>query len=348
MSRKRFLKKLAAILAVALLVFGPMQIVQAKLDCGPSTNKSDALPRTAAIGTNPAGTGAHAIASALAAVASRATPIGAKVQPYNGPNAWMPLLESGELEMGIINILDSHMAATGTGNYKSAYPSVRVISGGVFPFTAGLIVRDKSDVKQIADLKGKRMAWDYGGHAINQTWQNAVMEAGGLKASDIVQVRVSNLNDGIRNVPEGKVDASFTAVGIGIVEEANAMEPIRFLSVPNTEAANKILGRYGASVVKSDQATGIKGDTYVIGYPLQLVSSAKVSDKTVATLLKAWWDNLAELQTIHPLLKRWTKDTQALTNFTVPYHSGAVRFYKEVGLWTAKHEARTKEICGQK
>jgi TRAP transporter TAXI family solute receptor len=317
----------------------------AKLDCGPTANKSDALPRTAAIGTNPAGTGAHAIASALAAVASRATPIATKVQPYNGPNAWMPLLEGGEIEMGIINILDSHMAATGTGNYKSAYSSVRVISGGVFPFTAGLIVRDRSDIKQIGDLKGKRVAWDYGGHAINQTWQNAVMEAGGVKPSEVTQVRVSNLNDGVRNVPEGKVDAAFTAVGIGVVEEANAMEAVRFLSLPNTDAANKILSRYGASVVKAEPAAGIKGDTYVIGYPLQLVSSTKVSDKTVATLLKAWWDHLAEFQTIHPLLKRWTKETQALTNFTVPYHSGAVRFYKEIGLWTAKHEARTKEIC---
>jgi TRAP transporter TAXI family solute receptor len=345
MQSRTVMKRVAALAALTFFFAGQISVVQAKLDCRPATNKSEALPRTAAIGTNPAGTGAHAIASALAAVASKGTPIATKVQPYNGPNAWMPLLESGEIEMGIINILDSHMAATGSGNYKSAYPSVRVISGGVFPFTAGLIVRDKSDIKQISDLKGKRLAWDYGGHAINQTWQNAVMEAGGLKSSDVVQVRVSNLNDGIRNVPERKVDASFTAVGIGVVEEANAMEPIRFLSVPNTDGANKILGRYGASVVKSAPATGIKGDTYVIGYPLQLVSSAKVSDKAIATLLKAWWDNLAEIQSIHPLLKRWTKETQALTNFTVPYHSGAVRFYKEVGIWTAKHDARTKEIC---
>lgn len=338
-------KRYLALAALIFFLVGQAPLANGKLNCGPTANRTDALPRTAAIGTNPAGTGAHAIASALAAVASKATPIAVKVQPYNGPNAWMPLLESGEIEMGIINILDSYMAATGTGNYKTAYPSIRVISGGVFPFTAGLIVRDKLDVKQIADLKGKRLAWDYGGHAINQTWQNAVMEAGGLKPSDVVQVKVSNLNDGVRAVPEGKVDAAFTAVGIGVVEEANAMEPIRFVSVPNTDAANKILARYGAAVVKADPATGIKGDTYVIGYPLQLVSSTKVSDKAVATLLKAWWDHLAELQTIHPLLKRWTKDSQALTNFTVPYHAGAVRFYKEVGIWTAKHEARAKEIC---
>ena len=346
MVQKNPFRKIGALAAVAWLFAAQAPFAQAKLDCAPASAKGDALPRTVAIGTNPAGTGAHAIASALAAVASKTTPIAAKVQPYNGPNAWMPLLENGEIEMGIINILDSHMAATGTGNYKAAYPSVRVISGGVFPFTAGLIVRDKSDIKQVSDLKGKRVAWDYGGHAINQTWQNAVMETGGVKPAEVSQVRVSNLNDGVRNVPEGKVDAAFTAVGIGVVEEANAMEPIRFLSMPHTDAANKILGRYGASVVKSEAGTGIKGETYVIGYPLQLVSSAKVSDKAIATLLKAWWDNMAELQTIHPLLKRWTKETQALTNFTVPYHSGAVRFYKEVGIWTTKHDARIKEICG--
>lgn len=346
MVQKKPFQRITALAAVALFFAAQAPFAQAKLDCGPTVNKNIQLPRTIAIGTNPAGTGAHAIASALAAVASKTTQVSAKVQPYNGPNAWMPLLESSEIEFGIINILDANMAATGTGNYKKAYPSIRVVAGGVFPFTAGLIVRDKSDIKQMSDLKGKRVAWDYGGHAINQTWQNAVMEAGGLKPTDVTQVRVSNLNDGVRAVPEGKVDAAFTAVGIGVVEEANAMEPVRFLSMPNTAAANKILNRYGASVVKSETAAGVKGDTYVIGYPLHLASMTNVSDKTVYTMLKTWWDNLAELQTMHPLFKKWPKEYQALTNFTVPYHAGAIQFYREAKVWTAKHDARMKEICG--
>ncbi|MGH7796490.1 MAG: TAXI family TRAP transporter solute-binding subunit [Candidatus Binatia bacterium] len=318
----------------------------AQLACGPVANKSDALPRTIAIGTNPAGTGAHALGSGLASVVSKATSVTGKVQPYSGPNAWMTLMDNGELEFGIINILDVKMAATGTGNYKKAYPSVRVAMAGVFPFYAGLLVRDKSDIKRVRDLKGKRMAWDFGGHAINQTWVLAMLETDGLKSSDIVQVRVSNLNDGVRAVAEGKVDASISALGIGLNEEVNAMEPIRFLSLPSTEAANKVLAPYGASIVKSAKGTGIKGDTYLIGYPLHLVSSTKVSEKAVYTLVKAWWDNLGELETLHPLFKRWKKEHQAITNFTVPYHPGAVKFYKEVGAWTSKHDARMKEICG--
>jgi TRAP-type uncharacterized transport system substrate-binding protein len=168
-----------------------------------------------------------------------------------------------------------------------------------------------------------------------------------VKSTDVSQVRVSNLNDGVRAVPEGKVDAAFTAVGIGVVEEANAMEPVRFLSMPNTAAANKILNRYGASVVKSEPAAGVKGDTYVIGYPLHLASMVNVSDKTVYTMLKAWWEHLAELETIHPLFKRWKKEDQALGNFTVPYHAGAIQFYKEVKVWGAKQEARLRAICGK-
>ena len=348
MTKKNFTRKISLTLALAMMLcpIGSIHDVSwAKLNCGPTTNTGTALPRTVAIASNLPGTGAHALASGLSAVGSKVTAISAKVQPYNGPNAWMPLLEDGEIEFGIINILDANMAATGTGNYKKAYPTIRVVAGGVFPFTGSIMVRDKAEIKTAADLKGKRMAWDFGGHAITQTWQQAAMEVLGLKAADVQQVRFSNLNDAIRAVPEGKVDATFAAIGIGINEEANAMEPIRFLSLPDDVASNKILAKYGASIVKQEPTAGIRSETRVIGYPLHLASSTKVSDKTVATLLKAWWDNIDELQTIHPQFKKWTKDVQAITNFTVPYHSGAVRFYKEVGVWGAKHDARTKEIC---
>ena len=248
MGRKNFIRMISRSLAMAM-VFCPLGTFRGSRR-GEARLQSDGQHqhRVAAHGGDRvqfAGTGAHALASGLSAVASKVTTMSAKVQPYNGPNAWMPLLEAGEIEFGIINILDANMAATGTGNYKKAYPMIRIVAGGVFPFTGSIMVRDKSEIKTGADLKGKRMAWDFGGHAITQTWQNAAMEVLGVKPSDVTQVRFSNLNDAIRGVPEGKVDATFAAIGIGINEEANAMEPIRFLSLPNTAASNKILAKYG-------------------------------------------------------------------------------------------------------
>lgn len=345
---KQWARFIARYIIALLLVPQALLIdfANAKINCGPVVNKSNELPRSAAIGTSPAGTGAFSLGSGLAAVASKVTTIVAKVQPHAGPNTFVPLLESGELEFGIVNILDAHMAMTGTGTYSKAYPSLRVLTGGVFPFTGGIMVRDKSDIKQVSDLKGKRLAWDFGGHAVIQALLNAALETGGLKPSDIAQVRLTTSNDGIRGVADGKVDATYASLGTAINEEANAQEAVRFLNIPNTDANNKILGKLGASVVKADPATGIRGDTHIVGYPLHLLTTTKVNERTVSAMLKAWWDNYAELQTIHPLFKQFTKDVQAITNFTIPYHSGSVKFYKEVGVWTAKHDARTKEICG--
>ena len=78
MEEKHFFKRILAAAVIALLLIPPAQLIgiaEAKLDCGPVTNKGNDLPRTAAIGTNPAGTGAHASASGLAAVASKTTPV---------------------------------------------------------------------------------------------------------------------------------------------------------------------------------------------------------------------------------------------------------------------------------
>ncbi len=331
---------------LAWLVFFHVEpAIAARVDCGPVSNTSADLPRTTTIGTNPAGTGAHAVGTALAAVGSNHSPISVRVQPHSGPNAWISLLQNGELEFGIINTIDSYMAMTGTGNFEKSSPAIRVVSGGVFPFFTGIFVRDRSDIKELKDLRGKRVAWDYGGHAVNQTFLSAALEIAGIKPNEVIQVRVSTMADGAQGVTEGRVDATNTGVGIAIDEEANAREPIRFLSVPNTEAANKILAKVGASVAKAPASAGVKEGNYMIGYPLTLASSTRLSERTVYTLVKAWWENLGEIQPKHPLLRRWTKETQAITNFTVPYHPGAIKFYKEVGAWTAKHEAQSKAIC---
>ena len=123
-------------LFLSACAWGSAIAADAKLQCNLPTDQSANLPRTVAIASNLPGTGAHSMASGLSAVASKVTPIAAKVQPYNGPNAWMPLLESGEVEFGFINILDAHMAATGTGNYRRLIQLFASLRAAFFPSPA--------------------------------------------------------------------------------------------------------------------------------------------------------------------------------------------------------------------
>jgi TRAP-type uncharacterized transport system substrate-binding protein len=61
------------------------------------------MPKSAVIGTNTPGTVFYALASGLAKVASEAGPVQTSVQPYTGTSTFLPLLNSGELDFGIVN-----------------------------------------------------------------------------------------------------------------------------------------------------------------------------------------------------------------------------------------------------
>jgi len=68
MKRVHFVLRISLALNFLLLINLPFHgRAWAKVDCGPVTNTSSDLPRTVAIASNLAGTGAHALASGLAA-----------------------------------------------------------------------------------------------------------------------------------------------------------------------------------------------------------------------------------------------------------------------------------------
>ena len=86
---------LTTILAVALAIAAAVQAQQ--------------LPRSVTIGSNPAGSLFYSLASGIAKVISQSTPIQAQVQPYAGTSTFVPLFDSGELDLGVVNGVDMGM-----------------------------------------------------------------------------------------------------------------------------------------------------------------------------------------------------------------------------------------------
>src|SRR5687767_15984164 len=71
------------------------------------------LPASTTIGANPAGSLFYSVASGLAKVISEAGPMQSVVQPYTGSSTFLPLLDNGELDFGIINAVDMGLAYQG-------------------------------------------------------------------------------------------------------------------------------------------------------------------------------------------------------------------------------------------
>ncbi|MEE8434472.1 MAG: hypothetical protein V3S64_06755, partial [bacterium] len=85
------------------------------------------MPRGFGIGTDPQGSIFYAAGSALGKVLSNHLPVPARVQPFAGTTIVLPLINNGELELGVNDPNDSRMAYRGLKPFLPS-PKLRLAS----------------------------------------------------------------------------------------------------------------------------------------------------------------------------------------------------------------------------
>ena len=88
-------------------------------------------------------------------------------------------------------------------------------------------------------------------------------------------------------------------------------------------------------IVKSKIPKGLYGvvdkDLHAPGFLQQLIVDANLSDELVYRLTKLWWERIKEIHEIAPSLDQ--ADVRlAMEGATLPFHPGALRYYKEIGV----------------
>jgi TRAP transporter TAXI family solute receptor len=331
---------LAANLAMTLLIGGAARAQQP--------------PKSVTIGTNPAGTVFYALGGGMASVISGAAPFQAVIQPYTGTSTFLPLLDSGEIDFGIINAVEMNLAYQGAARFKVAgrnplphVPNTRLIMRGS-PLQVSLVVKKDSTIKTIHDVKGKRVTGEYPANIAIWFHVFTGLASGGLTWNDVKVVPVPAVNDGVDAMVQGRADVSNHAIGAAKIKEADASVGVRFVSLDcspqGEERIKKAVPGYYAATVKSGSSTGIIGDTCVLSYDIYFVGHKALSGQTVQATLKALWDNIDKLPPLHAQFKDWTRERAASADVTIPYHPGAIEFYKEKNLWSAKMDEAQKRL----
>jgi hypothetical protein len=296
------------------------------------------------IGTNPPGTVFYAVGSGLAKVVSEAGKVRMSVQPYSGSSTFIPLLNSGEMEFGVVNAVDMALAHRGPSfkvggrNPYPHAPNLRLAMRGS-PLLIGLLVRKDSPIRTIQEVKGKRVTGEYPAHLA--VWYNmfGLLASGGLTWNDVRVVPVPAVNEGLEALVQGRADVSAFALGGAKVKEADVAVGVRHLSIdcsPEGEARlRKAVPGYYSRMVKAGTATGVVEDTCVIAYDLYLAAGKTVPEPVVEATVRAVWDGAAKLLPLHPIFQEWTRERTVAAEVTIPYHPGAIRFFQEQGVWTA-------------
>jgi ABC-type nitrate/sulfonate/bicarbonate transport system substrate-binding protein len=133
------------------------------------------------------------------------------VQPTAGPNAWMNDLNSGNMDFGLLSATDSAWAYTGGPGFDKPAENFRLVLQGNFVYNSGFGVKADGSINSIKDLKGKKVASDYGGNIFTNQLAVASLAAAGLTWNDVAQVPVPQINSGLDLLQNGTVHATQAA-----------------------------------------------------------------------------------------------------------------------------------------
>jgi len=309
------------------------------------------LPRSANIATHAVGSLYNAIGTGIATVVSRHTPMTVRVQPFAGPPAWLPSMNEGTTDMGVLTSADAVTSYKGMILYKRPFKNSRVLLvGGTLQL--GFYVPKDSPMQTVADLKGKRIPTDFPGIPIVGLSSRAALASAGLSYKDIVKVPVSDLQAGNQAFMEGRTDAGYHAVRSPAVEEANArMGGVKWLSVDDSAEGAKKMGEvYPGSypaIAKAGSATGILKDTALLNNDIYLVAARQFSDDAAYAIVKALWENTKELWAAYPALRSWRQERMVSKTAFIPYHPGAIKFFKEKGVWDKSMDDLQAKLLAQ-
>ena len=312
-----------------------------------------AAQKPASIGTNPPGSVFYAIGSGLAKVAADAGTMRLSVQPYSGTSTFVPLLESGELELGVNNAVDMGLVYRGA-DYKIGGrnpfphgPSIRVVMRGA-PLMIAPLARKDSPIRSIADAKGKRVTGEYPANLA--IWYNVfgALASASLTWSDVRVVPVPALNDGVEALVQGRADVTSYALNGAKVREADAAVGVRHLSIDCSPEGERRLRAavpgYYPRQLKKGGAFAVVDDTCVIAYDIYVVAGRGIPDALVEGMLRSVWEHGDKLAPLHPIFREWTRDRLASAELTMPYHPVAVRFFKERSVWTPEMERAQERL----
>ena len=297
-----------------------------------------------AIATPPAGSIYNSTAAAIGKVLAEKAGLKMTIQALGGSSQYVPIVNAGEVPLGINNVYETSLAALGEEYFKGRpNKNIRVVAI-LYPLRNTIFVKKDSKYKKLADLKGARGPVGFTNQKILTAVTNAALAPGGVSLADMQGVNVANIIANVNAFKEGRTDFFVFALGGAPVREADAtVGGIRALAADNTPAniaavKKEVPVAYLRHEKPGPANFGLLEPGYLVSYGVNLFANDKTPDDVVYKIVKALHDNAPDLGKVFPPLRLFDKGDMAQEVAGVEYHPGAVKFYKEIGQWPPKKQ----------
>ena len=244
-------------------------------------------------------------------------------------------IREGELEFGVAQSDWQFHAYNGTSKFadKGKFEDLRaVFSVHPEPFT--VVARADSGIKNFQDMKGKRVNIGNPGSGQRGTME-VLLEAMGWKVGDFALATELKAAEQSAALCDNQIDAMVYTVGhpSGSIQEATTACDSVLVTVDGA-AVDKLIGDnsyYRTATIPGGMYRGNDADTKTFGVGATFVTSAKVSEDTVYTLVKSVFENFDAFKKLHPAFANLKPEEMANDGLSAPLHPGAAKYYKEKG-----------------
>lgn len=294
-----------------------------------------AVAQTYSIGSNPQGSSAYATGAAVAKVAKEVVGLRARVVPQGGPVVTLPLVDKGRLNFSIAVSVVAAFANQGKAMFKGRpQKNVRVVAV-LRTLRLGVFVRKDSKINTMADLKGVRVSSGFAKQKIQGLFWRALLNMADLSYKDVKGVPAPNGVRGVDDYMSGKVDAAMFSITSGKMRQAFASRGYKFVSLPDDPASVKKMqaiapGSVVEKIGPSPAYAGVTGPTNIMAAPFIVTANAGVKDEIVYKLVKAMAANKKMMVAAFKGMNGFNPK-KMYVDIGVPYHPGALKYYKEVG-----------------
>lgn len=243
-------------------------------------------------------------------------------------------IRAGELEFGVAQSDWQYHAYNGTSKFadKGKFDKLRAVFS-VHPEPVTIIAAESAGVKNITDLKGKRLNIGNPGSGTRGTWE--VLEGAlGWQRSDLKLASEMKSAETGQAVCDGKIDAYFWLVGhpSALTQESLATCAANLVNATGP-AIDKLVADnpyYRTATIPAGMYNN-KEDITTFGVGATFVSSADVPDDVVYTIVKAVFENFDQFKKLHPAFANLKEAEMIKDGLSAPLHPGAEKYYKEKG-----------------
>jgi TRAP transporter TAXI family solute receptor len=229
---------------------------------------------------------------------------------------------------------------------------LRVVAAARNRYNFALATAGDANIRHARDLKGKRISWLRGRDAIN--WSTAANLAfAGLTWRDVEIVDTATFKASIDAVIKGDSDAALVTTIHPYARKLQASaRGLSWLKLPHGDAEGwrRLLAVHPLALKNTaPRGIGITPGTghqgFAHAYPV-LITTAGSPDELVYQVLKALMEQHKTYAPNAPGGDGWALENQAML-LAWPQHPGAIRYWRERGLWNARAQANHERLLGR-